>query len=218
MPQGLERSELRVEGTDDFHAIISLLVRNGFDYDKRPWPREFPKLVKTEGVDKLLKGIPTAIQTSTDRSVGFVLDADSPLIDRWRAVRGRLADVGVDTPDVPPPGGFVGESRDFKTRVGVWLMPDNEQDGQLETFLRTLIDGPDPLISHAESATDQARKLGAQFADKDHHKAVLHAWLAWQERPGCPYGTAIREQSFQHDSPAAERFVAWFRTLYGIAD
>ena len=55
---------------------------------------------------------------------------------------------------------------------------------------------------------------GASYPDGDVRKAVLHAWLAWQQEPGLPYGTAIRARYFMHDSPVAARFVAWFRRLF----
>ena len=109
---------------------------------------------------------------------------------------------------------FVGESATYRARVGVWLMPDNEQDGALEHFLETLVAESDPLIEHARSATTQARELGARFGGNAHRKAVLHAWLAWQENPGLPYGSAIRARCFRHDSPVAGRFVAWFRRVF----
>jgi hypothetical protein len=57
------------------------------------------------------------------------------------AVRERLARVDVQAPPEPLPSGFIGTSNTFKSRVGVWLMPDNQHDGKLEHFLRTLIDG-----------------------------------------------------------------------------
>ena len=37
-----------------------------------------------------------------------------------------------------PKAGFVGESVSYRTRVGVWLTPDNEREGTLEHFLETL--------------------------------------------------------------------------------
>lgn len=88
MPGALERSTLYVEGPDDQHTLIHLLIRHGIDYHSKPWPPEFPefKLAAEElqigGVDALLKGRPTAVQLSTGRAVGFVLDADSPVASR----------------------------------------------------------------------------------------------------------------------------------------
>jgi hypothetical protein len=214
MPEA--RPELRVEGRDDKWAIINLLICNGIDYDQRPWPSAYPEIRETDGVDAMLDGMAVAVQLSTGRPIGFVLDADSPLIDRWAAVRAHLASVGVDTPVVPHEDGFVGRSIAYGTSVGVWLMPDNVANGDLEGFLNRLISDRDPVIGHARTATERARELGAQFAQSALQKAVMHSWLAWQEEPGLPYGTAVRAHYFRHDHALVQRFVAWFRLLYGI--
>lgn len=217
MPASMERSSLHVEGPDDLHSVVHLLIRHGIDYDCKPWPPALPRLKPVGSVERLLDGIETAIELSTGRAIGFVLDADSPLLGRWQSVRDRLLRVKVDAPKEPPPEGFIGHSSTYRSTVGVWLMPDNQHDGKLETFLSTLIDEQDALIDHATEATNTARELGARFSEADHIKATIHAWLAWQEEPGRPYGTAIRARYFRHDSPAAVAFVAWFKRLYGIA-
>ena len=210
-----ERSQLRVEGIDDENAIRHLLIRHGVDFEPETWPAWVPYINQADDKDKLLLSVKVSVSTNTDRAVGFVLDADSSLQDRWRAMLLRLRDAGVDAPDSVPPEGFVGESQTYRTRVGVWLMPDNRRDGTLEDFLETLIEEADPLLPHAQESTMLAKKLhGAQFRDVDEKKAVLHAWLAWQRRPGVPYGTAIRARYFRQDSPVAQRFVAWFRRVF----
>jgi hypothetical protein len=183
MAGSLDRSELHVEGQDDEHSIGQLLIRHGIV--------DFPAFKKSGGVEKLLEGINTGVKLSTSRAVGFVLDADAPLQDRWQSVRDRLAQVGVVAPDAPAPAGFIGTSTTYQSKVGVWLMPDNQQDGKLETFLQTLIASNDLLIPHASSTTDTAKQLGAKFTDPDRIKAVIHAWLAWQEEPGKPFGLAF---------------------------
>ena len=167
---------------------------------------------------KLLDGVEPAVKTNTNRSIGFLLDADASLIDRWRGVSQRLRNVGVaDVPDRPPAEGYIGESPAYKTRVGVWLMPDNVSDGKLEDFLMTLVREGDPLIGHAEASTNIAKGSGARFSEPDKIKAVIHAWLAWQEVPGLPYGLAVKATYFRHDSPTAAVFVRWFKELYKIS-
>ncbi|NLS94530.1 MAG: hypothetical protein GXX96_20430 [Planctomycetaceae bacterium] len=96
-------------------------------------------------------------------------------------------------------------------------MPDNQHDGKLETFLKSLVDTDDKVFHHALKSTKQAIGIGATFREVDRPKAEVHTWLAWQETPGLPYGSAIRAQFFGHDSPAAVAFVQWFRRLYGLA-
>ncbi len=208
MASSMEKAELHVEGDDDFHTIIQLLIRHGIDYDNRR--DQLPDLKKADGVEKLLASMEAVTMANAGRAVGFVLDANGPLSDRWRAVAGQLSKTGVSCPERPPAGGFIGCSRHQAT-VGVWLMPDNEREGKLETLLRSLVDEQDPLIGHAETSTSAAKEKGARFSGPDKPKAVLHAWLAWQEEPGRPYGSAIRNRYFRHDSPAALAFVAWFK-------
>jgi len=207
---------MQVEGPDDQCSLIALLRYHGIDYDVKPWPRHLPEFEQADGVEKLLDGIVEAIQFSIDRPVGFVLDADVSLSSRWQAVCDRLREVGMAPPEDPPAEGYIGVADDYKATVGVWLMPDNQREGKLEDFLRNLIAEGDPLIGHAGEATVKATEIEMRFADGDEPKAILHTWLAWQEEPGRPYGTAIKAKYFDHNAEVAQRFVDWFRRLYGL--
>ena len=66
----------------------------------------------------------------------------------------------------------------------------------------------------AELSTQEALELGAGFSESQRQKAVLHAWLAWQRRPGLPYGLALTDHYSQYNSPAAVAFVSWFRCVF----
>ena len=211
-----ERPILRVEGKDDHHAIRHLLLRHGIDslvIDIKGLEEE-----DAGGKNKLLAGMKAEVTTSNDKAIGFVLDADSAPEDCWRSVRARLKDIGLTLPDEIPEDGFVGYTATFQARVGVWLMPDNRRSGALEEFLQDLIDNGDALLQLAETSTTSAKGLGAAFPDARRPKAVLHTWLAWQKRPGVPYGTAIKARYFQHDSPAALAFVDWFQRVFNTSE
>ena len=213
MAEKTRRPELYVEGVDDKHVVRNLLRRHGVDC----WGIDASEIRPQEGDTQVLQVMEKAITLTSGGAVGFVLDADSPIANRWAQVRDRLDRVGIEAPDDPPAGGFIGESEKWQSKVGVWLMPDNVHDGKLEDFLQTLIREEDALIGHAQSATDRAKELGAEFTEPDRDKAVVHAWLAWQKEPGRPYGTAITAKFFGHKSPEARAFVDWFKRLYGLA-
>jgi hypothetical protein len=83
----------------------------------------------------------------------------------------------------------------------------------LEDFLQRLVDEKDKLLPLAKSSTTEAKKTGAAFHATAEPKAVVHAWLAWQADPGCPFGTAIKAKYFDIDSPSAKEFLAWVRRL-----
>lgn len=213
-----QRSSLRVEGGDDLHAIMHLLIRNGIDYDQQPWVPSI-QAVK-DGKTGVLDNVGRLVRASSNGRIGFVLDADDSVENTWRAMSARLRAVGVEVEDLIPREGFVGESGEYQARVGVWLMPDNQQggvrgEGTLERFLETLVQEADPLLPYAREATSRAKTdHGAGYSGGDVRKAVLHAWLAWQQEPGLPYGIAMKALYFRHDSPVAESFVAWFRRVF----
>lgn len=201
---------LYVEGKDDENVIAHLLVRHGFP------PSVFDRVVASGNKTEVLRAIGVSVPAGTGKSLGFILDADGDPRSTWQSAVSRLRGVGVKVPRAIPAAGFVGESKEFGTRVGIWIMPDNQRTGALEDFLRDLIRQGDQLLSHSENSTEKAKLLGAQFSDTNTKKAVLHAWLAWQETPGLPYGSAIRAHYLQVDSAAAEQFVAWCRSLVGV--
>ena len=212
-----ERAVLRVEGKDDKYVIENLLSRHGIDHTgvDIKWSKRGDD--DGGGKDGLLDGMRLAVTTSTERAVGFVLDADSDPRNRWRGVRTRLGGVGLVLPEEIPEGGFVGDAPAFQARVGVWLMPDNRGSGALEEFLRGLVDEEDPLLPLAETSTATASERGAAFRATHRRKAVLHTWLAWQQRPGLPYGLAITARYFRHDSASALAFVEWFRRVFAVS-
>ena len=212
-----EPSILRVEGKDDVHAIRHLLLRHALDCESISVDIKSPDTdgdVTPGGWSPLLEGMQIEVRSSIGRSVGFVLDADEDAGDRWDAVCHRLQGVGLRLPNQIPHEGFVGEASTVQARVGVWLMPDNRQSGALEEFLQDLVHSNDPLLPLAERSTRDAKEHGARFPDPAQLKAVMHAWLAWQKKPGLPYGTAIRARYFAHDSAAALAFVAWFKRVF----
>lgn len=203
---------LLVEGSDDHHSIIHLLKRHGFDWDDETTVR--PYVDATGSVEKLLRTLPVALKSSYER-IGVVLDADSRLPNRWAQLQSSAGHAGVDLPEAPDPGGTIADGFRPGSRVGLWLMPDNRDPGTLESFLARLIPDGDPVWPYADEVSAEARRRGGRCRDTDHLKSALHSWLAWQEDPGLPFGTALRAQLFQHDTPDALRFVSWFRRLFG---
>lgn len=218
----MAKPNLYVEGSDDRWVVINLMKRHGVNLSEHSGPK-LPFVEcrcgssATPSVEQFIKLIPSRIEVA-ENPVGFVIDADpgTGLAARWQSVRHRLTEAGVDCPGAIPSKGFIGASTATKVPVGVWLMPDNQRDGTIEHFLRDLIDTQDTLISHAEDSTNVAEAIDRRFAEAHQSKARLHAWLAWQGEPGCPYGTAINNHYFRDDSPAAIEFVAWFKELYQI--
>lgn len=182
-----------------------------------------------DGLDRTLgklKGTVGAELRATNReALGLILDADNSVETRWRMVRKRMLDDveqldAKEIPETPPAQGFIANvdlgAPKGPQRLGVWIMPDNQRSGMLETFARDLI-GHTTLHEHAEKACKDAKeKHGAQFKDVHKEKAIVHTWLAWQDPPDRQLHQAIRPPMLNPGDPAAQAFVAWFRKLYQV--
>lgn len=216
------RPTLHVEGRDDQFTIAELLRRHGVDMSEAMRPFEIltsdAGSPNRGGIESLLDSMTDAFRNATDRPIGFVIDVDVKIVDRWQAVSDRLRQVGLAPPSACPGSGYFGKLQHYPHHVGVWLMPDCVSDhGKLEHLLKTLVPAGDALWPHAEMAVAEARRLGADFADRDLDKAVIHSWLAWQKEPGVPYGTAINARFFGHESVEAIAFLRWLSSLFNIS-
>jgi len=111
---------------------------------------------------------------------------------------------------------FTPPSGTLLPKVGVWLMPDNQSNGILEDFLRLLVPTPNELLGHAQQSINDIPDGHRLFASKDEPKALMHTWLAWQEEPGKPFGTAIKAQYLKANAaiPEVANLINWLRELF----
>ena len=156
-------------------------------------------------------------QADEDDVVGIVIDANGCLSGRWQSIRDKLCEVGYcNVPEDPNPKGTILEPSGapfYLPRAGVWIMPDNRSTGALENFLMGLIPQKDALRDYAVACVKDLPKP-RRFADKDEPKALMHTWLAWQEEPGRPYGTAITARFLDAGLPQADALASWLKRLF----
>lgn len=215
----LEKSAARllVEGPDDKWTVINLLKRHGFNFgDSRGRDAQagLPFIQECGGVDLLFKALGPSLRTYP--RLGVILDADHPPVDRWAQLRGQLARDGVTLPDTLPRGGAIADGHRPDWKLGVWVMPDNHSRGMLEDFLATLVPAKDACWPHALAATDEARRLGAPLNSLHVAKGAMHAWLAWQDPSGQPFGQALQTRALRHDAELALTFLHWFERLFDV--
>ena len=145
----------------------------------------------------------------------MVIDADTNLQARWHSIRNLLIDGGYQkVPARPQQNGTIVEppKESILPRVGVWIMPDNRTTGKLEDFLGFLVPQPNALFDHAvSSVSNTPTRL---FSQSDEIKAVMHTWLAWQKKPGLPYGTAIKARFLDPNVPQVDILVSWLKRLF----
>jgi hypothetical protein len=200
---------LLVEGTDDEHVVKHLCNHHGLPH--------IDEIAKMGGIEKLIESFPVRLKESDLEAIGVLVDADTNIQTRWDSLRDRLLAAGY--PVVPPmpaaQGAIVVPPADtLLPRVGIWLMPNNKTNGILEDFLRFLVPTPDPVLEHAQQSLNTIPDGHRLFTVNDEPKALIHTWLAWQQDPGRPFGTAITARYLDAGVPEAVAFANWLRLLF----
>ena len=195
---------LLVEGPDDKHVIWQICNRS-------PQTPDF-YIQDRGGVEPLLDAIGAEINAPERRALGILADADDDLPARWAAITNRLAEEGVQVPNNPEPNGMVIDTVG-KPRVGIWLMPDNSMNGELENFVADMIPAGDSVWPLAQQYIDGIPPMDRKFAENKTLRAQIHAWLAAREDPR-QMGLAIRARDLAADGSLCQRFCAWLIRLF----
>lgn len=197
---------LLVEGSDDRHVVNSLLDRYGVK-------RSF-LIIDKGGYEELRSSIYGEVNASERRVLGILADANDNVVGRWQSISDQLVRAGCDVPAGIPSSGsrFNGPG---SVRVGVWLMPNNKNNGELEDFIYNMIPKDDTILPRTKFYVDDIPNEDRKFTDNKLTRAYVHAWLATCEHPK-PMGTAIRAGYLQHDVEVAKSFVEWLRCLFEL--
>lgn len=206
------RKMLLVEGIDDEHVVKHICGNHGIS----------PVLeINPHGsVEYLIASIRTTIDSAGDDGdiVGILVDADQSAPSRWQSVRAQLAAAGYrELPDHLERAGVIiaSPANTILPRTGVWIMPGNRNPGTLETFLRTMVPvAQRTLFEYAEASVAGIPPAERLFSPVDAPKALIHTWLAWQNNPGRPFGTAITAGFLNPNVSEAATFAAWLQNLF----
>ncbi len=214
--------QLIVEGKDDKWFVINLLKAYGvvWSNDEKKWPltvTDFGGIDNIRDREKLdielQETLVAAKKIQGLGSLGILLDSDTNAAAKFESLRAILSEF--ELPSRLPVEGLIHNTS--RLRIGIWIMPDNQNNGNLETLLKDLIpDGAVPLWEHARLATAAAKGLGAGYREVDQSKAELHNWLAWQDPPGRTYGTAIETRMLEVPNSKATAFAKWLNNLYDL--
>ena len=203
-------NRLIFEGADDEHVVMNLLFNHTF----RGLPlKEHFKPKDKKGVDNLINTLDEELQATDLDRLGVILDADVNLAHQWaRMTRVLDAHGCINVPAMPDPAGTLVTTKEGK-KVGIWVMPDNQNAGALEDFVGKLIAVGDPLWPKAQADVNSIPPTDRRFKNTYLSKAQIHTWLAWQEEPGTRMGQTFTKKYLDPACPQATIFVEWIKRL-----
>jgi len=207
-PQDIETAKrlLLVEGPDDRMVIMRLRQQHGIDGGCEIFDRGGYQAVRKT----LIALLSFEDDAKKKESIGVIVDADLDLSARWQSLYDLLHKKGYHPPRRPQTQGVI-LAPEGKSRVGIWLMPNNVLPGKLEDFLSFLVQ-PDDKVWHY-GITSVANLPERRFREIDESKAHIHTWLAWQDEPGIQMSHAITRGLLRGETEVTRQFVSWLRVV-----
>ncbi len=209
---------LLVEGENEKRIIPYLMGRNGIHCGEQR-SNAVVDIEPAGGIENLLNRtfISSKLKSPGLTCLGVLLDADEDSVQRWRQVRRLCLPYFPTLPDALPPEG-VSITNAAGLRIGVWIMPDNQSPGKLESLLKQLIPRESQtLFAYAQAVCRNAKVTHkAPYRDVHFDKACLHTWLAWNDQPGTQLHQVIDHGPFNAKLSDAGPFVQWFRNMFDL--
>ena len=199
---------LLVEGVNDCHVVMALCKAHNV-------PETFG-IYECGSDGRVLRRL-NALIISYNRPqvIGVMLDADTSLEGRWQSIKSQLQHYSYTLPKTPDADGTVVEtSSDEEPKLGFWLMPNNQDSGMLEDFCAELAQ-PESLAFARECVEQAHARQITRFKEVHRSKAVIHTYLAWQDKPGYPLGIGITSQVLRPHTDVAVKFTNWLIRLFG---
>jgi len=170
------------------------------------YQKEFVK--SAGGISKVKLILKEELQSPDVTHIGIIVDAnEAGVATRWDSLRQTIEStlsIKIRIPNFPK-SGFTQALPDQNLQVGVWIMPDNEHQGYLEHFATELVEQGKPILAFTREVLDDFwEKDFCQLTEPRKQKALVHTYLALQEKPGLSLGTALAAGYFQKDSLLAK--------------
>lgn len=101
--------------------------------------------------------------------------------------------------------------------IGIWVMPNNNDNGYLEHFIGNLIGEESELWKFAIAKVEELmEKDFNELSLVKKQKGLIHSYLAWKSTPGLPMGTAVKSNYINALSPNANPFISWFEKVFEL--
>ena len=192
---------LLVEGRDEAN-LFDALIRHHFGGERR----SEIQVVDAGGRDRFPGNLNAiALASRNVRAVGAVRDADDDAGGAFRSICGHLRNAGYAPPAAH--GGF----SDATPAVGVFIVPDGNAPGAVETLCRRSREG-DPASGCVEGYMSCLDGRGAMRSG-NRDKTFAHAYLAATDDPVARVGEGALQGVWDFDSDAFADLADFLREL-----
>ena len=197
---------LLVEGRDEANLFGALIEHLEHRLDGERWSEI--QVIDAGGKNKFpnnLRAIKAGAEARDVQAIGAVRDADDDAGGAFRSVCGHLSNAGYAPPAAH--GGFSGAT----PAVGVFIVPDGDTPGAVETLCRRSREG-DAVSGCVEDYMSCLDRRGAMRSG-NRDKTFAHAYLAATDDPVARVGEGALRGAWDFDSDAFADLSAFLREL-----
>jgi len=109
--------------------------------------------------------------------------------------------------------GLYFENSDGLHDFGLWVMPNNAQEGMLEDWIKFCVKEDEKILfQHASDVVQNL--LHPKFKPHLTTKAEIATWLAWQKTPGHGLYSAIKEELLDENSMTFQNLCQWLKHIF----
>ena len=193
---------LLVEGRDEVN-LFDALMKHCLDAEP---PVQVIDAGGKDRFPKNLRALSTAARARPSlRAIGVVRDADDDATGAFRSVCGHVRNVGYE-----PPAAH-GEFSDATPSIGVFIVPDGEEPGAIESLCRRSREGDDVSRCVEEYIRCLAEHDAMRSTNVD--KTFTHAYLAAMGDPVARVGESARQGVWDFESAAFAELSEFIRKL-----
>ena len=109
--------------------------------------------------------------------------------------------------------GLYFEHADGLADFGLWVMPNNKQEGMLEDWIKSCIKVDEkPLFQHAQNTISGLSN--PKFKPHLTSKAEIATWLAWQKTPAHGLYTTINDDLLDENNILFTNLCQWLKNIF----
>jgi hypothetical protein len=109
--------------------------------------------------------------------------------------------------------GLIFENGAELANFGLWVMPNNQDSGMLEDFVKTCIKIDElSLFNHANQVVHAISE--PKFKPHHYAKAEVSTWLAWQKQPGHGLYRAVHDELLDTDHALFQKLAHWLKQIF----
>ena len=116
--------------------------------------------------------------------------------------------------DLMEVNGLIFKHQDGLANLGLWVMPNNADDGMLENWIKHCLHPNEAILYQHGEKSIETIPSGSKFQPLNRTKAEVATWLAWQKKPGHGLYNAVNTDLLNTDAPLFKKLQAWLEYVF----